>query len=304
MKIALIADIHGNLHALEAVLRDVAAQGVEHLIVNGDLVNRGPNNVRVMERVVAEADQIVLGNHDGLMVKWVERDPDLPETWFDDPFWQSTAWSVEQLAEAGWIDTLRALPMTHKVVVPGAPTLMVSHGSPRHYREGYGHFLSDEMISEIVQRYPYQILVGSHTHRQMERWWGGHVLLNTGAVGAPFNRDPRAQYLIMQVRDGAWQWEFRAVPYDRAAALAAYEQMGYLQEGGVSARIFWEELRYACALYAPYWMWAETRGKPMRWESWQEFQETFEERFFQPAPEPDGPPQPDRVDRGKAHPTR
>ncbi|MDQ4077723.1 MAG: metallophosphoesterase [Chloroflexota bacterium] len=303
MKLAIIADIHGNIHALDAVLRDIDTQDVDQIIVNGDLVNRGPNNVAVMERIMPLADQLILGNHDDLVRKWVDRDPDLPEEWFDDPFWKGTEWTVEQLAEAGWIDALRDIPMTHKVTLPDTPRLIISHGSPRHYREGYGNFLRDEQISEIVQMYPYDILIGSHTHRQMVRRWGTHVLLNTGAVGAPFNRDPRAQYLLIMLRDHKWEWEFHAVEYDREAALDAFQEMDYLAEGGLSAHIFWEELLYARAIYAPYWMWAETREKPMNWRTWQEFRDEYGEHFFQPVTEPVGPPVPDRPDGSMPLPT-
>ena len=54
MKLAIIADIHGNLQALEAVLTDIKNQNVDTVIVNGDMVNRGPSNVEVMERVTGE----------------------------------------------------------------------------------------------------------------------------------------------------------------------------------------------------------------------------------------------------------
>jgi hypothetical protein len=113
-------------------------------------------------------------------------------------------------------------------------------------------------------------------------------------VGAPFNRDPRAQYLIVTLEDGQWRWEFRAVEYDRDAALAAYESSGYRDEGGLSAEIFRQELLYARALYAPYWMWTETRDIAKRWDTWREFRDEYNEQLFQPVTTPSGPPQPDQ----------
>ena len=53
MRIAILADVHGNLPALEAVLTDIEEQGVDRVIVNGDSVNRGPESVPVM-RTLAE----------------------------------------------------------------------------------------------------------------------------------------------------------------------------------------------------------------------------------------------------------
>lgn len=294
MNLAIISDIHGNIHALEAVLRDIEARGVEQIIVNGDMVNRGPHNIAVLERITALDVPLVMGNHDDLMRKWVERDPDIPAEWFGDPFWEGTAWAARQLAEAGWIDALRDLPMTYRIEADSAPTLLISHGSPRHYREGYGRYLKEEQVSEIVQMYPHDVLIGSHTHRPMVLHWGEHTLLNTGAVGAPFNSDPRAQYLLLTLAEAGWQWEFCAVPYDRAAALADYERSGYLAEGELSAHIFWQELHYALPLHAPFWMWTEKQELPRDWSTWQRFTDTFADKLILPDPFPSGPLEPDR----------
>jgi len=281
LKLAVIADIHANIHALEAVLADVWKVQADEIIVNGDLVNRGPDNVRVMERITAEpkVTAMTLGNHDDLMRMWVDRDAELPALWFEDPFWYGMAWPANQLAEAGWIEVLRALPMTHTVRVPSAPTLLLSHGSPRHYREGYGRFLTSEALFEIARAYPADIFIGSHTHRPMQRTYGRYVVLNTGAVGTPFNGDPRAQYLLMHLHGDVWRPEFRAVPYDQAAALRAFETSGYLEEGGLSARIFYEELRLSRPLYMSFWTWTEEEARPRDWESWRVFQERFADRF-------------------------
>lgn len=291
MKLAIFADIHGNIHALDAVLADIEAQGAEQLIVNGDLVNRGPNNVAVVERILSLGATVTLGNHDDLMRKWVERDHDIPEHWFGDPLWEGMAWSARQLADADLIGPLRDLPLTHRIASEGAPTLLISHGSPRHYREGYGHYLSDQDISEIVQQYPADVLVGSHTHRPMARRWGPHHVLNTGSVGTPFNGDPRAQYLLLELRDEGWRPEFRAVPYDHDAALRAFETSGLLAEGRLGGRIFFEEARCARSFFTPFWMWAEEQSVAQNWESWHRFRDAFTERFRPARPSADDGPE-------------
>ena len=305
MRLAILADIHGNIHALEAVLADLALWQPDAIIVNGDMVNRVPHSVAVMERLntlahaqpvtqpvnVTQPVTLVMGNHDDLMRKWLERAEDLPADWFDDPFWQGTAWQAEKLAAAGWIDTLRHLPMTHRIDVPDAPSLLISHGSPRHYREGYTVRMEDATLSEILQMHPADVLIGSHTHVPMERRWGQHRVLNTGAVGTPFNRDTRAQYLrltLVEHTDAlahtprSWHADFCAVPYDHVAALQAYEDTGYAAEGGLSAHIFLQELRYARPHYASFWMWCETEQRIKDWHSWHDFVASFPERFAAP----------------------
>lgn len=282
VRVAVIADIHANVPALEAVLEDIDGLRVDRLVVNGDVVNRGPANVGAM-RLLGERVAIgTLGNHDDLMRMWVERDAELPGEWFDDPFWASAGWAARRLEEAGLIEVIRQLPMTVRLALAGAPSLLISHGSPRHYREGYGKFLTDEAISEITQMHPADVLVGSHTHRPMQRRWGHFLVLNTGAVGSPFNGDPRAQYLVLTLEDGAWTPQFRRVPYDREAALRAFEESGYMDEGGLSARIFLEELRNARSYLVPFLMWCEEQGRPHGEAAWREFQQRFEQRFRPP----------------------
>ncbi|MDZ7704641.1 MAG: metallophosphoesterase family protein [Trueperaceae bacterium] len=279
MRLAILADIHGNIHALDAVLADIETQSADRLVVNGDLVNRGPNNVAVVERVLSLGATVTLGNHDDLMRKWVERDDDIPEHWFGDPLWEGMAWSARQLADANLIGPLRDLPLTHRINAEGAPTLLVSHGSPRHYREGYGRYLSDQDIAEIITQYPADVLVGSHTHQPMARRWGPHHVLNTGSVGTPFNGDPRAQYLLLTLEDEGWRPEFRSVPYDRDGALRAFETSGLLADGQLGGRIFFEEARCARSFFTPFWMWTEEQSVPQNWDTWQQFRDTFTERF-------------------------
>lgn len=279
MRIALIADIHANVPALEAVLDDIATLHVDRLVVNGDIVNRGPGNVEAMRMLEEALPDATLGNHDDLMRMWVDRDPALPPEWRDDPFWASARLSAEQLERAGLIDAIRLLPMTLAIEVPGAPSVLVSHGSPRHYREGYGRYLTDEAISEITEMHRADVLVGSHTHQPMARRWGHYTVLNTGSVGSPFNGDPRAQYLVLTLRDGAWAPQFRRVPYDHEAALRAFQTSGFVERGGLSARIFLEEARNARSYLVPYLMWCEEHEHPHGEASWAEFQRRFEQRF-------------------------
>ena len=267
--------------ALEAVLADIAERGADEIVVNGDLVNRGPANAEVVERVLnlPNLSAVTLGNHDDLMRKWVDRDPDIPALWFEDAFWHGMAWPARQLEAAGQIDALRELPMTYTNEGSGLPTLLFSHGSPRHYREGYAPHLDDQIFGEIAGQYPADVFIGSHTHRPYERRFGRFQVLNTGAVGAPFNGDPRAQYLLLHPRDETWQPEFRAIPYDQGAALRAFETTGYLEAGGLSARIFYDELRLSRPLYMLFWEWAEAQERPKDWGSWNAFQGHHGERF-------------------------
>lgn len=279
MRIAVLADVHGNLAALEAVLDDIADQRIDRTIINGDLANRGPDTVAVYQLLQERLGSATLGNHDDLMLLWAGRRGPTNQAWLQDPFWGTVGWSAAALERLGMLDAIEALPMTVSVELPDAPTLLISHGSPRHYREGYGTDLTPEMISEITEAHPADVLVGSHTHRPYLTTWGRYTVMNTGAVGAPFNGDRRAHYLILELVTDTWRPEFRRVPYDVERTLARFDDSGILQSGGLSAHIFREELVYGRSLLVPYLMWCETDEREKGEETWHEYRERFEARF-------------------------
>ena len=283
VRLAFIADIHGNQDALEAVLADVRSQGGDKLYVNGDVVNRGPDSVQALETLLALTPQpvFVMGNHDDLMRLWLSRDETLPGDWFEDPFWAATAWSANQLNAAGLIETIAAWPMTLRIEHGGLPSIEIAHGTHAYYRESLGSRTPTSRLHELLDEAQAGVIIGSHTHKPMILpVEGGRLILNTGAVGAPFNDDPSAQYLLLDSADGRWQPSVRAVPYDRSGVLKRFESSGLLSEGGVSAEIFREEVRLARSFYTPYWMWTEDGGRPRTPETWIQFQTEFPERFM------------------------
>jgi predicted phosphodiesterase len=279
MRLAVLADVHGNLPALEAVLADAERHAVDELVVNGDLVNRGPEGAAVVARLLETGARLTLGNHDDLMRMLADADDALPDEFHRAPFWRANRWCAEELGRAGRLDVLRALPMTARVRPEGAPGVLIAHGSPRHYREGIGPRSSDATLSEILEMHPTDVLVGSHTHVPLHRRWGRTLVLNSGAVGSPFNGDGRAQYLWLTLHEGAWRPEFRRVAYDVDAALAAYETSGYLEHGGLLARLFRDEVRDARSYLVPFQMWAETSGEALDEAAFARFRRARPDRF-------------------------
>ncbi|ACO46463.1 fructose-bisphosphatase class III [Deinococcus deserti] len=278
MRLAIIADIHGNADALNAVLTDVRQQGVDRLIVNGDVVNRGPDSVEVMETLLDWPDvSFSLGNHDDLLRLWDARSGQLPLDWFADPVWGATDWSARQLDAAGLLHVPDQWPMVLTVSQPGMPDVRIAHGTADHYRES----LSERTPVARVQVLRSQgageagVLVGSHIHRPAQAIIDGTLVLNTGAVGAPANRDPRAQYLMLSASAQGWIPEFRAIPYDRQGVLRRFETSGLL-DTGLSAQIFRDEVISARSLYTPFWQWTEEGNHPRTPATWALFLRQFE----------------------------
>ncbi|WP_309572397.1 metallophosphoesterase family protein [Deinococcus sp.] len=273
MRVAVIADIHGNADALEAVLHDARAHGAERIIVNGDVVNRGPDSVEVFTRLLdMPTVTFTLGNHDDLLRLWHARSSELPQDWFSDPFWGATAWSVERLDRAGLLHVPADWPRMLVLDEPGLPRVLIAHGTAHHYREGLSERTTPERVEALHEpgEAPYGVMIGSHIHRPAHATVAGTVILNTGAVGFPATGDPAAQYLLLEATPRGWEPTFRAVPYDRAGVLGRFQSSG-LGDTGLSATIFREELITARSLYTPYWTWTETLALERKPDTWSRF---------------------------------
>lgn len=266
-----MADIHGNADALRAVLMDVKAQGAERIIVNGDVVNRGPDSVQVLETLLARGGvSFTLGNHDDLLRLWHARSDALPAAWFEDSFWGATAWSVQELDRAGLLHVPEHWPMTQRLAVPGLPEVLLAHGTAQHYRESLSDRSRPERVQELAQQAGAGVLVASHIHRQADAHFGQVRVINTGAVGSPADGDPRAQYLTLTAGKDGWDVDLRKVDYDRSGVLSRFESSGLL-DTGLSAEIFRDEVVTARSLYTPYWEWTERTGRERTAQTWREF---------------------------------
>jgi len=276
-RIAVLADIHGNLPALAAVLADLDRQGVDEVLVGGDLVGRGPQGSAVVARIRERGWPSVRGNHEDYLLAFRRGrvDPD----WLVSEQWAASRFMAAELSDRDEA-FLDSLPFT--LAATGEPGLRLVHGSPRATDDGLGPWSSDRELSRHLATIGEDLLVCCHTHRPMLRRLPEGTVVNVGAVGLPFNRDHRAQYAIFE-RDGrrgesgAWQVEFRQVPYDLAAILSIYQSSGFLAAGGVTARLLALELRHATPYLVPFLKWAEVRDVEPRLEELPAF-----ERFYRP----------------------
>jgi putative phosphoesterase len=274
LRIAILADIHGNLAALEAVLADLNAHQPQLVVVNGDLVNRGPQSRAVVERLGNSKLSFTLGNHDHLVVQWAAQDPAIAQL-FSDPLFSNLNWVVGEMG-AEQLKWLAALP--YQLYLEDLD-IRIAHGSPRHYREGYDDRLSETAFAEIVRDYPARVLVGSHTHNPYVREGGGVLMLNTGAVGASFTGDPRAHYLLLDIEGEKVGYELRKLAYNYQATKRAFHTSGFLEAGGMAAQIFYQELHSARSILTSFWFWTEQNSRPRDFESLWAFKQVFPERF-------------------------
>lgn len=227
MKIAVLSDVHGNVPALEAVLEDIVRWQPDEVIVNGDLLNRGPCSLAVLRRLQRERPgaRLLRGNHENWLLRTAEEgpQPDSPTHEID----RFAHWTVTQLGEAlqqvaAWDDHLDLTDLE-------GGSLHITHGS----RLGDRYGISPECVGEDLRQRlgdPRDLFVSSHTHRAFSRHVGGNQVINTGSVGQPFDEDVRASYARLRFHNGRWDAAIQRVAYDRPRAIGDFEQSGFLEE--------------------------------------------------------------------------
>jgi len=270
-RIAVLSDIHGNVPALEAVIDDVRRQGVDEILVGGDLVGRGPEGSKVVSVIRDLGWRSVVGNHEEYLLAFRRRQ--VPEEWWGLEEWKASRFMAGELSDED-VETIAALPFSFTAET--APDLRLVHGSPEASNDGIGPWLSDEEVGNRFDLVEEGLLVCAHTHRpQVWRVRGGMVV-NVGAVGLPFNRDCRAQYAIFTSSSAGWEVELRQVEYDLGAIFQIYERSGFLAEGGVTAALLRLELEHATPFLVPFLFWAGQTGVPKDASQLPRFLELFD----------------------------
>ena len=206
--LALLYDIHGSLPALESVLADAEAAGVDAYVLGGDYGAWGPHPRECVDRLRALPQTTwIRGNGE----RWT-RDPplDRPEV-----MEALRARPLGYGTDEGWLWSLQA-----RVVLDG---VLYCHGSPLSDVDSFPADASadDERMLNGVRD---TTVVFGHSHLQFRRPGpNGTTLINPGSVGMPLDGDVRAAYAVRR-DDG--EFEFRRVEYDVERAAAAYEALG------------------------------------------------------------------------------
>jgi len=209
MRIAIISDVHGNLTALDAVLADLRQQKPDLVFHGGDLVFGGCNPAEVIDCIVQEGWQGVLGNTDEMLWTSAARaglEAAAPKlrSLFKVLFDLCGPATREMIGESrlAW---LRHLPTELR-----HDSLALLHASPGNLWRAPMDTAGDAELGEIYGPLSAAIVVYCHIHRPFVRKVGNITVCNTGSVGAPYDGDPRASYLLVDNGQPA----IRRVQYD------------------------------------------------------------------------------------------
>ena len=205
--LAVLYDIHGNLVALDEVLKDAEAAGADEYMLGGDFGAGSPWALETVERLRALPNTTwIRGNGE----RWLREPPlDRPEV-------------AEALAEMdsglgteeGWLYSLQA-----QVELDG---VLYVHGSPLSDVDSFPAAPGDDDERMLNGVHDTTVVFG-HSHLQFERRGpNGTTLINPGSAGMPLDGDVRAAYAL---RHDEGDFEFRRVEYDVESAAKAWEPM-------------------------------------------------------------------------------
>ena len=223
MRFAAIADVHGNHLALEAVLVDIRAQGVDGIVNLGDMAS-GPLDARRTMDLLMPLDAVhVRGNHD----RWlIDRPPEKMGAW------ERPAYAQLEPAHLDWLRTIPATAVYRDKVFLCHATpdddnvYWLEHVAP----DGAVTCAPRDAIEKTAGAISQSLILCGHTHTaRAVRLRDGRLIVNPGSVGSPgYSYDvphphvmeagtPDARYAILEQRSAGWSVSFRHVPYEHQA---------------------------------------------------------------------------------------
>ena len=251
MRIAVVADIHANLPALDAVLADIDRRGDVHAVYHaGDLVgySSSPNEVvaRLRERAIAG----VAGNYDSTVATDYEHCGCRSETARQEELAHVSYEYTRRAVTAETKRALGALPFSLDLRPLGGhaagPRLVIVHGTPTLNTVYWTADRSDDFcrkMAAVVALKADDLIVFGHTHRPWHRVVDGIHFVNAGSVGRPKDGDWRAAYALVEVGREAPRVEIVRVDYDVDATIDGIRAAGlpddfadFLRTGGAPPR--------------------------------------------------------------------
>ncbi|HJQ75409.1 MAG TPA: metallophosphoesterase family protein [Gaiellaceae bacterium] len=220
-RIAVISDIHANLHALEAVLAAIDSEGTDELWCLGDLVGYGPRPNPCCALVKERAAVCLAGNHDLGVLGQLELEEFAPDAV------ASARWTRKVLEDdaRAYLESLSPIARTEGVEL--------FHGSPRD--PVWDYVLSAEAAEAAFELTEEPVVLVGHSHvplalaaadgsmagglapegTEADLRGGARLVLNPGSVGQPRDGDPRAAWLLLDYGTGRASFRRVAYPVER-----------------------------------------------------------------------------------------
>jgi putative phosphoesterase len=212
MRIAVIGDIHGNMYALNSVLKDIDHRDVDTILSTGDLIGYFPYPNEVIELIKKYKILSIQGNHDEL---FSNSEPVYEEDFIHLPIEEKQANAsrlyTNYVLTSKNREFIKSLPKHLKLEFNGS-TLIIVHGSPRSNKE---YMLENsDYLTDIANEREETIIISGHTHIPYYKEINNKHIINAGSVGKPKHGNKNATYIILDLNEHKVNVEIIEVEYD------------------------------------------------------------------------------------------
>jgi putative phosphoesterase len=217
VKIGLIADVHANLQALQAVLHDLRCDGVDFILCAGDLVTYGANPQETIALLRAHGIPSVRGNYDHAVALGHETASRTLSSERTEPLKRAAiCWTNQHK----WF--LNGLPWRMDFVFDSLHVAVLHAGI--EYLDAWYDSKDLEKLALLVSRVDADVLVLGHTHEAFSCQISSRIIVNPGAVGRSIDGDTRASYAVLDTE--SLEVSHRRIEYNIHDAIFAIQQSG------------------------------------------------------------------------------
>lgn len=219
-KLAVVADIHANHAAFEAVLNDIRVQSVDGVILLGDYLTDCPFPEQTLSLIRTCMNEfrtwIVRGNREDYLIEHRRRGK--PDEWRKGSGTGSLLYTYERLTEQD-LDFLEHLPMTAEIALPGCPRITACHASPFQTKD----WLVDnpDRMRAALRAVSGSLLLCGHTHTPGSFSFPEGRLIICPSCGLP--QGPDTNYMILTLKNGRWTERMQRVSYNIEDFIRSYE---------------------------------------------------------------------------------
>ncbi|SCN23175.1 phosphodiesterase [Clostridium sp. N3C] len=192
-RVAVIADIHANIHALEVFMNYLNARPEIEMVLNlGDFLQLGPNPAEVFDVVMEDKRFInILGNNEIELIETLDKNEDVERV-------QHINWTKEKIGTHR-LERLKKIPKSKMVDLYGKKVMMV-------------HTVTEQYIQQDQFEQCEYVFMG-HTHQQaLGSYWKERRVMNPGSIG--FTPKGIVNFAVIEIGGGMINFVFKNMRYD------------------------------------------------------------------------------------------
>lgn len=220
MRVAVLADIHGNLPAAEAVLDDIKRQSPDFVVAAGDLALRGPHPAETVDLLTSTCHALLMGNTDAYLA-----DIYLNGAYREKEHWKTELlnWTRQQLG-AERLERLGTLPFSMRYSPRRGQDLFVCHANPGNLEESLEPTLDEPTIRRYLANVDATAVAFGHLHFPYRRRVGRMVIADVASAGIPRDGDLRPAWGLFTWTPRGWRVQIRRVRYQVRRATQAFAE--------------------------------------------------------------------------------